>query len=161
MTNKKLPSGTSWLFALGGVAAGIALSFALQGLGQKATAAIYFAVVAAAGFGATYLTRSKFGGAALAFCASAAIAGVAYFFLVDHFMRAATSVMTDAVSLGRAHAQGVEAGAVFGRTFGIFIAIMVFLETIIAGLLGAFAGYRARDKGGLAAVGSLARTMSS
>lgn len=157
--DKKLGAGVTWLFAIGGVAAGIALSFALQGLGQKATAAIYFAIVAAAGFGSTYLTRAKFGGAAVAFAVAAALAGVGYFFLVDHFMRAATTVMTDAVSMGNAHAAGVEAGAMFGRTFGIFAAVIAFLETIIAGLIGSFAGARAKGTGGFAAAAALARSV--
>ncbi len=45
-TNAKLSPHTTWLFALGSIATGIGASFVLSGLGQKATAAIYFAIVA-------------------------------------------------------------------------------------------------------------------
>ncbi|MBA3540356.1 MAG: hypothetical protein H0T79_12140 [Deltaproteobacteria bacterium] len=96
----------------------------------------------------------------LAFLTAAAIAAVAYFFLVDSLFRTATTVMTDAVSGGQAHAQGAAAGAIFGKTFGMFVAVIVFLETIIAGIGGAFAGSKARSGGSLAALGSLARSAS-
>ncbi len=164
MTNieskKKLSPATAWLFAFGSVGAAIALSYALSGLGQKASAAIYFAVVAAGAFASTYLTRARLGGAILAFVTSAALAAVAYYFLVDHMMRAAVTIASDAVSLGQQPTQSAQAGAMFGKTFGIFVAAMVFLETIIGGIGGAFAGAKARGQGGLAALGSLARSAS-
>ena len=69
-----------------------------------------------------------------------------------------TSTATDLVSGGAAHAQGVEVGAKFGKTMGLFVAAMVFLETIIAGIGGAFAGAKSRGAGGFAALGALARS---
>lgn len=157
-TSPKLSPHTTWLFAFGSIACGIATSFALSGLGQKVTAAVYFAIVAIGGFAATYLTRARVRGAILAFLTAAAVAAVAYFFLVDHIFRAATTVVTDAVSGGQAHAQGVQAGAMFGRVFGLFVAAIVFLETAIAGLAGSIAGAKSRGQGGLAALGALARS---
>lgn len=156
-TSKLSPHAT-WIFAFAAVAAGIGASFALSGLGQKVTAAVYFAIVAIGGFGSMYLTRARMGGAVLAFLGAAVVAAVAYFFLVDHIFRTATTVMTDAVSGGQAHEQGVQAGAMFGRVFGIFVAAMVFLETSVAGVIGAFAGWKSRGQGGLAALGALAKS---
>ena len=122
-TQTKLSSHTIWLFAFGSIAAGIVSSYALSGLGQKVTAAVYFAIVAAGGFASTYLTSARVRGAVLAFVLGAAVAGAA-----------------------------------MGKTFGIFIAAIVFLETIVAGIGGAVAGGKARGQGGLAALGSLARS---
>ena len=139
----KLNPHTTWLFAFGSIAAGIATSYALSGLGQKVTAGVYFGVVAIGGFLSTYLTRARVRGAVLAFLLAASAAAVAYFFLVDHMFRTATTVMTDAVSGGQAHEQGVQAGAMFGKTFGIFVAVIVFLESIVAGIGGAIAGHNA------------------
>jgi hypothetical protein len=156
--NQKLSPHTTWLFAFGAVAAGIATSYALAGLGQKVTAAIYFAIVALGGFLSTYLTRARIGGAILAFVAVAAVAAVSYFFLVDSLFRTATTVATDAVSGGTAHAEGLAAGAQMGKTFGIFVAVIVFLETVVAGIGGAVAGAKSRGAGGLAAVGAFAKS---
>lgn len=158
MTNDKLSKHTTWLFAFGSVAAGIATSYALSGLGQKATAAIYFAIVAIGGFASTYLTKARVGGAVLAFAASALVAAGAYFLLVDHIMSTVTTAATDIASGGTAHAQGVEIGASFGRTMGMFVAAIVFLETIVAGIGGAFAGAKSRGAGGFAALGAMARS---
>jgi hypothetical protein len=157
-TESKLSSHTLWLFAFGSIAAGIGASYALQGLGQKVTAAVYFAVVAAGGFASTYLTRARVRGAVLAFMLGAAAAGIAYFMLVSSVTSNATTMMTDAVSGGAATSQGAEAGAAMGRTFGIFVGVIVFLETIVAGIGGAFAGSKARGAGGLAALGALAKS---
>jgi len=156
-TQHKLSQHTSWLFAFGSIAAGIAVSYALAGLGQKVTAAVYFAVVALGGFGATYLTRARVGGAILTFLVGAAVAGGAYYVLVDHLFSTATSVMSDAVSGGAAHEQGLQAGAQLGKTMGIFVAAIVFLETLVAGIAGSVAGVRARGQTGLAAIGHAAR----
>jgi hypothetical protein len=158
MTQNKLSPHTTWLFALGSIATGIAASYALQGLGTKVTAAVYFGIVAIGGFASTYLTRAGVGRAVLAFLAAGAVAGIGYFLLVDHIFSTATTVMGDAVSGGQAHAQAAEAGHQMGKTFGIFIAAMVFLETIVAGIGGAFAGSKARGSGGLAALGAMARS---
>ena len=135
-----------------------AITYATAGLGQKVNAAIYFAIIAIGGFLSTYLTRARLRGAVLSFLIGAGVAAVAYFALVDHIMRSATVVMTDAVSGGEAHARGVEAGAMFGKTFGIFVAVIVFLETTIAGIGGAVAGSRSRGQGGLAAISAAARS---
>ena len=48
--------------------------------------------------------------------------------------------MGDVASAGQAHAQAVDVGAQMGQTMGIFIAVIVFLETIVAGIGGAVAG---------------------
>jgi hypothetical protein len=157
-TQTKLSSHTIWLFAFGSIAAGIVSSYALSGLGQKVTAAVYFAIVAAGGFASTYLTSARVRGAVLAFILGAAVAGVSYFLLVDSLFRHATTFAADAASGGTAHAQAAIAGAAMGKTFGIFIAAIVFLETIVAGIGGAVAGGKARGQGGLAALGSLARS---
>jgi hypothetical protein len=154
----KLSPHTLWLFAFGSIAAGIAASYALSGLGQKATAALYFGIVGIGGFASMYLTTARLRGAVLAFLLGAAVAAVAYFFLVDALFRAATTVATDVASGGAAHEQGVHAGAVFGRTFGIFVAVIVFLETIVAGIAGAVIGAKTRGQGGLAALGALAKS---
>ena len=157
-TQNKLSPHTTWLFALGSVAAGIGLSFALQGLGQKVTAAAYFAVVAIGGFASTYLTSARVRGAVLSFLAVAAVAAVSYFFLVQHIMSTVTEVATDAVSGGAAHADGVKAGAAFGKMAGIMAGAIVFLETIVAGIGGAIAGNKSRSAGGLKALGAMAKS---
>ena len=158
MTQTKLSPHTTWLFASGSIAAGIISSYALSGLGTKVTAAVYFAIVAAGGFASTYLTSARVRGAVLAFVLGAAVAGVAYFMLVNSLFHHATTLAGDAVSGGAAHAQADAAGAAMGKTFGIFIGAIVFLETIIAGIGGAVAGGKARGQGGLAALGALARS---
>jgi hypothetical protein len=160
MTSSKtspLSPHTTWLFGFGSVAAGIGSSFALLGFGNKVTAAVYFGIIAIGGFLSTYLTRARVRGAVLAFLLDATAAAVAYFFLVDHIFRTATTVMADAASVGQAHAQGAQAGAVFGTAFGAFAAVIVFLETIVAGISGAVAGGKSRGAGGLAAFASAAR----
>lgn len=154
--DSKLSAHTTWLFALGAVAAAIGASYALAGFGQKVAAAAYFAIVAAGGFASTYLTRARVRGAVLAFTAVAAVAAVAYFFLVDHVFRTATTTLADAA--GAPRGQGAAAGAAFGKTFGMVVAAIVFLETIVGGIGGAIAGARVRGQGGLAALGALART---
>jgi hypothetical protein len=157
-TTQKLSPHTTWLFAFGSIAAGIASSYALSGLGQKATAAIYFAIVAIGGFASTYLTRARTRGAVLAFLTAGAAAAVAYYVLVSKIFGAATTVMADAASNGAAHAQGVQAGAQMGTVFGVFVAVIVFLETIVAGIAGAVAGGKSRNLGGLAALGAMAKS---
>ena len=157
-TDSKLSPHTAWLFAFGSIAAGIASSYALSGLGQKVTAAVYFAIVAIGGFASTYMTRARVRGAVLTFLTGAAVAAVAYYFLVSSVFTHATTIATDAVSGGAATAEGAKAGAAMGKTFGIFIGAMVFLETIIAGIGGAVAGAKVRGQGGLAALGALAKS---
>jgi len=151
----KLSPHTTWLFSFGAVAAGIATSYALSGLGQKVTAAVYFAIVAIGGFASTYLTRARLRGAVLSFLVTATVAALAYFFLVDALFSQATHVAADVAG---AHGQGLEAGAKLGRTMGIFVAAIVFLETIVAGIGGAIAGDKSRSSGGLAALGAMARS---
>jgi hypothetical protein len=157
-TQTKLSPHTTWLFALGSIAAGIATSYALSGMGQKVTAAVYFGIVAIGGFASTYMTSARVRRAVLAFSLGAAAAGIAYFFLVDAIMKDAVTMTTDVASQGSAHAQGVEAGSAMGRTMGIFVGALVFLETIVAGIGGAFAGAKARGQGGLAALGAMAKS---
>jgi hypothetical protein len=149
MSNTKLSPHTTWLFAFGSVLVATGLTYAMAGLGTKVTAAVYFGVVALGGFLSTYLTRARVAGAVVAFLAVAAIAAAGYFVLVDHLFRTATSVATDAVSGGAAHAQGADAGATMGKFFGIFVAVVVFVETLVAGIGGAACGNAARS-GGLA-----------
>ena len=102
----KLSAHTTWLFALGSIATGIAASYALNGLGTKVTAAVYFAIVAIGGFASTYMTRARVRGAVLSFLTGAAMAAIAYYFLVSNLFETATTVMTDAASGGQAHAEG-------------------------------------------------------
>ena len=156
-THARSPHAT-WLFAFGSIAAGIGASYALSGMGQKVTAAVYFAIVAIGGFASTYLTRARVRGAVLSFVAAASVAAIAYFFLVNHIFASATTVMSDAVSGGAATAEGAKAGATLGKTMGIFVAAVVFLETIVAGIGGAIAGGKVRGQGGLAALGAMARS---
>lgn len=156
--SNKLSPHTTWLFALGSIAAGIGASYALSGFGQKVTAGVYFAIVAIGGFLSTYLTRARVRGAVLSFVTGAAVAAVAYFFLVSSLFETATTMMADAASAGQATAEGAKAGAAMGKTFGIFVAAIVFLETIIAGIGGAFAGSKVRGQGGFAALGAMAKS---
>jgi hypothetical protein len=149
----------TWLFAFGSIAAGIGTSYAMSGLGQKVTAAVYFAIVALGGFLSTYLTSARVRGAVLSFLVAAVVAAGAYFFLIEHIVATTTSAVTD--SLGGVHDEGVRAGAAFGRMFGIMVAAIVFLETIVAGIGGAFAGAKSRGKGGLAALSALAKSAST
>lgn len=153
--SSKLSPHTTWLFALASIAAGIGVSYALSGLGQKVTAAVYFAIVAIGGFASTYLTRARVRGAVLAFLTGGAVAAGAYYFLVASiFKSASTAVGTETANAANA-AHGLSQ---MGQTFGIFIAAIVFLETIIAGIGGAIAGDKARGSGGLAALGAMAKS---
>lgn len=151
----KLSAHTTWLFSFGAIAAGIGASYATAGFGQKVTAAVYFAIVAIGGFASTYLTKARVRGAVLSFLTAGAVAAVAYYFLVSSMFSTATQVVADA---GGAHAEGVKAGAKLGNMFGIFVAVIVFLESIVAGIGGAIAGDKARGAGGLAALGSMAKS---
>jgi len=153
-SSKKLAPSLAWLFALGAVVAGIALSVALNGLGQKVTAAVYFAIVAAGGFASTYLTRARLGAAIGAFAFASVAAAVGYYALVSHVVASATTVMADTMSAGSAHAQAAASGSVMGHFFGIVIAVVVFLETIVAGIVGAVAGAKSAKSGN--AMGNLA-----
>ena len=161
MTNNlesKLSPHTTWLFAFGSIAAGIATSYALTGLGQKVTAAVYFGLVAIGGFLSTYLTRARVGGAVLSFLTAGVVAAGGYYLLISHLMGGATTAMADAASAGQAHAQAVDVGAQMGHTMGIFVAAIVFLETIVAGIGGAVAGWKSRGAGGLQALGAMAKS---
>ncbi|MEO8549413.1 MAG: hypothetical protein ABI678_05555 [Kofleriaceae bacterium] len=161
MTNTndtKLSPHTTWLFALGSIAAGIAVSYALSGLGQKVTAAVYFGIVAIGGFLSTYLTRAKTGGAILSFLAAGGVAAAGYYVLVSHLVGGATTAMGDMASAGQAHVQASQAGVQMGQTFGIFVAVIVFLETIVAGIGGAIAGAKSRGAGGLSALSAMAKS---
>jgi hypothetical protein len=149
-TTTKLSPNLVWLFATAAVAAGIGSSFALAGLGQKATAAIYFGIVAIGGFVSTYATRASITRAVMAFLSVALLAAVAYYFLVDYVFRTATTTMTDAMSGGAAHADGARAGSVFGHMFGVVVAMLVFLETGVAGVVGIVAGRKAATGGATA-----------
>lgn len=160
MSNQKLSSHTVWLFAIGSVTAGIGASYAASGLGQKVTAAIYFALVGIGGFASTYLTTARVRGAVAAFIATGALAAIAYFFLVSALVSTTTTVMSDAVSGGQAHAQGAQAGATFGKMFGIIVAAIVFIETIVAGIVGAVIGDKTRGQGGMAALKGVTRAAS-
>ena len=153
----KLSPHTTWLFSFGAIAAGIATSYALSGLGQKVTAAAYFAIVAIGGFASTYLTKARVRGAVLSFLTAGAVAAVAYYFLVSSLFSTATQVIAD-TSGAHAHAQSVQAGAKLGNTMGMFVAVIVFLESIVAGIGGAIAGDKARGSGGFAALGAMARS---
>jgi hypothetical protein len=138
MTNK-LSKHMTWLFAFGSIAAGIGSSYALAGAGQKVVAAVYFAIVAIGGFASTYLTKAKLGGAIASFLVGSGIAAVAYFALV----------------------QSIFAGSgldKFGSLLGVIIAVVVFFETIIAGIGGAVAGAKSRDATGLQALSALAKS---
>lgn len=160
MSNQKLSSHLVWVFALGSVAAGIGASYAASGLGQKAAAAIYFALVAVGGFTATYMTQARVRGAVAAFLTVGAIAAVTYFFLVNSMVATATTAVADAASGGQAHEQSAQAGATFGKFFGIIVAVVVFLETIVAGITGAVIGDKVRGQGGLAAMKGMSRAAS-
>lgn len=157
-TQDKLSAHTIWLFAFGSIAAGIAVTYAASGLGQKVAAAVYFAIVAAGGFASTYLTRARVRGAVLAFLTAGAVAGLAYFFVVHSAFATATTVVADAASGGAATAEAARAGDSLGKVFGIFVAAIVFLESIVAGIGGAIAGSKLRDQGGLGALGALSKS---
>jgi hypothetical protein len=158
--DQRLSAHMVWVFALGSVVAGIGVSYAASGLGQKVCAAIYFALVGIGGFASTYLTRARVRGAVLAFLVVGAVAAISYFFLVSTIVQQATTVVTDAASGGQAHAQGAEAGATFGKMFGIIVAVVVFLETIVAGIAGAVIGDKSRGTGGIAALQGMTRAAS-
>ncbi len=66
--------------------------------------------------------------------------------------------MTDGGRGAGAAGEGAKAGAAMGKTFGIFIAAIVFLETIVAGIGGAIAGGKVRGQGGLAALSAMAKS---
>jgi hypothetical protein len=156
--DNKLSQHTTWLFAFGSIAAGIATSYALSGLGSKVTAAVYFGLVAIGGFLSTYLTKAKTGGAILSFLAGSVVAAGGYYFLISSLFSSATTAMGDMASAGQAHAQASQAGAQMGHTMGIFIAAIVFLETIVAGIGGAIAGAKSRNAGGVQALSAMARS---
>jgi hypothetical protein len=153
--SNKLSPNTIWLFAFGSIIAGIGVSYATMGLGQKVTAALYFAIVAAGGFLGMYLSSAKMRVAVLAFLLGSVVAAAGYYMLIKHMISATTSIVSD--GLGGDHSEGVKVGNALGGFMGLFTAIIVFLETIVAGIGGAFAGWKSRGKSGLAALGSFAK----
>jgi hypothetical protein len=148
---------TTWLFALGAVAVGIGVGFLTRGLDPKISAGIYAAIVGAAGFGSTYLTRAKVRQAVLAFFVAAVACAGLYYLVVSSVMREATVLVTDTVSGGAAHADGVKAGATFGTFFGVIAAAIAFLETLVGGIIGAVAGAKLRGERDAQPASSLAR----
>ena len=160
MTNSiesKLSPHTTWLFAFGSIAAGIATSYALTGLGQKVTAAVYFGLVAIGGFLSTYLTRARVGGAILAFLTAGVVAAGGYYLLMSHLMGGATTAMADRVRLPSPRASG-RCRRADGPYDGHLRRGDQFLETIVAGIGGAVAGWKSRSAGGLQALGAMAKS---
>lgn len=137
---------TTWLFAFGAVAVGIGVGFLTRHMSPKISAAIYAAIVGAAGFGSIYLTRARLRDAVLAFFVAAAACAVLYYFVVSSLIGGATTTLTDAVSGGQQHEQAAKMGSVFGRFFGVFAAAVAFLETLVGGIVGAVWGNKLRGK---------------
>lgn len=146
MSRPSLHPQTTWLFAFGAVAIGIGVGYLARGLPQKIQIAIYGAIVGSAGFASIYLTRARLRQAVLAFFVAAVACAGLYYLLVSSLMRDATLMMTDAVSGGQAHDQGVQVSGTFGRFFGVFAAAVAFLETFIGGVAGAVFGNSLREK---------------
>jgi hypothetical protein len=152
-SKSKLSPHTVWLFAIGSIAAALGVSYALSGMGQKVTAAVYFAIVAVGGFLSTYATRARVVSAILAFLLGAGAAAGGYWALIASLSHS----VTNAVTAGSTDAAAVHAGNQMANTLGIFVAVIVFLETFVAGCAGSVAGAKSRGQGGLAALASATR----
>jgi len=139
------PSMT-WLFAFGAVAIGIGVGFITRHMSPKISAAIYAAIVGAAGFGSMYLTRARLRDAVLAFFVAAVACAALYYLVVSSVIGGATTALADGVSGGQQHGQAAQMGSFFGRFFGVFAAAVAFLETLIGGIAGAIWGNKLRGK---------------
>ncbi len=149
--NRFAPSAT-WLFALAAIVLGVGAAFATKNMPPKIAAGVYAAIVAAAGFGAGFVTRARLRSTVGVFFVAAVIVGVGYYFLVSHIFSTAVTTMTDTtVALGgnaAAKANGAQAAGFMGKFFGIFAGIVGFLETLVIGIGGAVAGHKLKAQTG-------------
>jgi hypothetical protein len=147
--NRFAPSA-SWLFALFALVLAFATAYATKNMPPKISAAIYAAIVGAAGFAAGFTTKARVRSNVLVFVVMGVVVAIGYYWLVSHIFSAAINTVTDAtVAAGgnvAAKANGEQAAGVMGKFFGIFAAIIGFLETTIIGIGGAIAGNKFRDQ---------------
>ena len=139
MTTQKLSANASWLFVLGSIVAGIGASYALAGSGLVASAGVYFVIVLVGSALATRKTLATAGSTIGRVLVLGIAASIAYFVLIHHAVHAAAVATTDVDA-----ASADKAGAVVGSAFGTVVAIATFVETLIAGIVGALIGARGR-----------------
>ncbi|HEY1551936.1 MAG TPA: hypothetical protein VGG28_29120 [Kofleriaceae bacterium] len=138
-TDAKLSASASWLFVLGSIVAGIGASYALAGAGIIASAGAYFVIVLVGAALATRKTLATAGSTIGRVLVLAIAASIAYFVLIHHAVHTAAVSTTDIDA-----ATADKAGAVVGSAFGTIVAIATFVETLIAGIIGALIGARGR-----------------
>jgi hypothetical protein len=143
MGTGKLNSNLVWLFALGAILLGVGGGYVTSGMGTKVSTAVFLGVFSIAGFCAAYLTQAGTGKAIGAMVLAAVGTAVIYYFVIS----AITAKAVDVAAMG----QGGDAGGVMGSFFGGFAAVIVLLETLVAGIAGALVGRKAKA-GGLAQV---------
>jgi hypothetical protein len=139
-----------WIFALAAIVLGVAVAFATKSMSPKVTAAVYGAVVASAGFAASYATTAKLRSTVGIFFLASVVVGIGYYFLVSHFAHAAMDSFTDVtVAAGgnpSAKANGAQAAGVMGNFFGIVAGAVGFIETFVGGVVGAMAGHKFKEQ---------------
>ncbi|HJK92722.1 MAG TPA: hypothetical protein RMH85_32770 [Polyangiaceae bacterium LLY-WYZ-15_(1-7)] len=124
-----------WLFALAAVLLGAGSGYVTSGMGGSVASAVYFGIFSVSGFLATLLTRSKVGMAIGAFALASLLSAGGYYFLVA----SATQEATEALG-----ATG-DTGAL-GAFMGGFVAVIVLVGTLVAGIAGTVTGGRFRKK---------------
>jgi hypothetical protein len=138
-TNERMSPRASWLFVLGSAGVGVGASYALAGAGVVASAGAYFLIVLVGALLATRKTLATAGGTIGRMLLAGIIASVAYFLLIRHAAHVAASSLTDVD-----HASAEAAGSVVGGLFGTVVAVAIFVETMVAGTIGALIGGRGR-----------------
>ena len=138
--SQKLAPAFAWLFAAAAAVLGLGSSYVTSGMGWKVSSGVFFAIFFLAGAAATFATRARAGIAILAFLLAAVAVGGTYYLIIAH---AASAV---AASAG-ADAQGQAAAGSVGNVLGGFVAVIAFLDTLVAGIAGCVVGAKARSGG--------------
>ena len=131
----KLHGGFAILFAVVAIGAAIGLFHLTANMDQKIANALFFGTFGIAGFLSTFVTQAKTLVAALVFAAAAAATAAFYYVLIADIMGAVTTVA----------GAGDKAGEV-SSFFGTFGAVIIGVETLVAGVAGAIAGGKMRTK---------------
>jgi len=133
--NQKLSPHFVWLFAVGAMVGGLAISFLTAKMGWKVSAGAFFAFVGLASAASAWMTRSTTLQAIGPFViASFGLAG-AYYLILKKVMTAAAS------SIGA----GSGAAGGFGAKAAMLFAGIVLIDVLVASVSGALFGIKLRS----------------
>jgi hypothetical protein len=138
-STQKLAPAFAWLFAAAAVVLGFGSGYLTSGMGWKVSSAVFFGIFFIGGAAATYATRAKTGMAILAFILAAVVVAAAYYLVIAHI----ASTAANAVG---ADAQGKQAASTMGNIMGSFVAVIAFIDTLIAGIAGCIVGGKLKNR---------------